>query len=119
MEPNRIRKSLSVEQTFEHDINSMDACAELLDNLYFQLLKRLEALSPGLIIKNQYVKVKFSNFKQMTMERMSGEVNLTHYKNLLLCISRRECNKPVRLLGIGVHFAYNEKSQPFKQLTLL
>jgi DNA polymerase-4 len=102
VEPNRIRKSLSVEQTFKQDIdinNSLD----FLRDLYEAFLKRFQKYATYRSIKNQCVKIKLSNFKVITIERSCQEISFNLYKELLTELSKRSYGE-IRLLGLGVHF---------------
>ena len=100
--PNRIRKSVSVEETFSKDISRKEECIEVLHELHGRLLQRLND-DEDKKIKNQFVKIKFSNFKQKTIERVSTQTDLHQYILLLETILE-ENNIPIRLIGIGVHF---------------
>lgn len=117
VEPNRVRKSLSVERTFNEDIYITSATIDILKDLYDQLIKRLNETSIHRKIKNQYIKVKFSNFRQVTLERANSVANFEQYEKLLFEISKRE-NIQVRLIGIGVHFICDEKKESFTQQKL-
>ena len=75
VESQRIRKSLSVEHTFLNDIQTKDQCLLALNTLYEKLVKRLHDSAPESPIKNQYIKVKYSDFKLTTVERISDEPN--------------------------------------------
>lgn len=103
VEPNRIRKSLSVEKTFEQDIDINNADPKYLHDLYDQLLKRLERHANNRPIKNQCIKIKLSDFKVITMERACHTISFDLYEELLLEITKRSYGK-MRLLGLGVHF---------------
>jgi len=117
VEPNRMRKSLSVERTFNKDIAITPETIHIMQDLYDQLMKRLNGIAHHRKIKNQYVKVKFSNFKQFTLERANHEANFSQYMQLLFQISKRE-NIQIRLIGIGVHFVSDEKKKTFVQQKL-
>jgi DNA polymerase-4 len=118
VESNRIRKSVSVEETFSVNISSLDACIPIVDDLFGRLLKRLQDSASSYPIKNQYVKVKYSDFKQITIERVSTSADLTQFKNLLQAIDNKE-NKPIRLLGLGVHFQTETRPHKIIQQSLL
>ena len=118
VEPNRIKKSLSVEQTFLHDIKSIEECTQVINELHGKLINRIQQTAHDLPIKNQYLKIKYSDFKQASIERISNEPNLAQYKNLLSEIYSRE-NSSIRLLGIGVHFGGENKPRLFVQQSLL
>lgn len=104
VEPNRLRKSLSVEQTFKYDINLDDHSYTILRELYDSLITRLKEYSDNRPIKNQCIKIKLSNFKVITMERSSQEINFSIYEQLLAEMANRSYGK-IRLMGIGVHFS--------------
>ncbi|MFT3741128.1 MAG: DNA polymerase IV [Gammaproteobacteria bacterium] len=104
VEPNRVRKSLSVERTFPQDAHDLQECLSVVSSLYHQLLHRLEESASTHPIKNQFLKIKFNNFKITTAEMMVSEINLQVYINLLHRIHEKE-NRPIRLMGLGVHFS--------------
>jgi DNA polymerase-4 len=109
VKPNRIRKSLSVEETFVQDLVSQDACLAKLLKLINKLTRRLASLS-DLKIKNQFVKIKFHDFSQTTVECISPNTDLKTYEKLFLQGWERH-QKPVRLIGIGVRFQPEELNQ--------
>lgn len=111
VEPNRIRKSLSVERTFHSDINDLDKCLIEIDKLYQQLLQRLQLYASNQAIKSHYIKIKFNDFKLSTAETAHSETTLQNYLNLFRA-SHSQQTRPIRLLGLGVHFDLknNEKS---------
>ena len=102
--PNRIRKSLSVETTFKSDIFLDNNCVSILRDLYDRLIIRIEKHAANRGIKNQCIKIKLSDFKQVTLERASREINFKLYEELLTELANRSYGK-IRLIGIGVHFA--------------
>ncbi len=104
VEPNRIRKSLSVERTLQCDIEMDQQSYVILGELYDALIIRLKKYTDQRPIKNQVIKIKLSNFKVITMERVSHEINFTLYEQLLAELSQRVCGK-IRLIGLGVHFS--------------
>jgi DNA polymerase-4 len=113
VEPNRVRKSLSVEQTFLKDIKKIEECHIVITELYQRLIQRLTNIDSSLKIKNQYLKIKYSNFKLTTVERISDSADLENFQNLL---SNKEIeHAAIRLIGIGVHFQtknlYKKKQQ--------
>lgn len=104
VEPNRMRKSLSVEKTFVQDIDIDDHCLVILHELYDSLMIRLKKDTANRQIKNQCIKIKLTNFKVVTIERSSQEINFPLYQQLLAEMAKREYGK-IRLIGIGVHFS--------------
>lgn len=115
VEPNKIRKSLSVERTFHEDIFIDANTISIVEDLYKELLKRLKESADNRQIKNQFIKIKFSNFKQTTLERINYTADLAQFKELLFVASAKESLK-IRLIGIGVHFVC-EKKLDFTQQT--
>ncbi|MBX3710043.1 MAG: DNA polymerase IV [Gammaproteobacteria bacterium] len=104
VEPNRIRKSLSVEQTFKNDIVMDSQCLVILHELYDSLLAKLKRHSENRPIKNQCIKIKLSDFKIVTLERSSQTVDFSLYENILFELIGRSYGK-IRLMGVGVHFS--------------
>ena len=106
--PRRRRKSLSVERTFVEDLRDWQGLAARIAELHSQLQDRLRTLpaDPPLDIAGLFVKVKFADFHQTTVQMTGREPQLEDYQNLCreaLSRSRRA----VRLLGLGVRFAAN------------
>lgn len=108
VQPNRIRKSLSVEQTFSEDLCNLDACLDIIQELYQKLMVRLQESAPDRPIKNQFIKIKFNDFKQTTAETITDEINLSRFLTLFREAYSQE-KRSIRLLGVGVHF--NQVSQ--------
>lgn len=95
------RKSVSVENTYASDLADLDACLARLPALLESLQERLERLDDDYRVHNCFLKMKFFDFAQTTVERQQTEPGLDAYA--MLCEQawmRREV--PVRLLGLGV-----------------
>lgn len=111
------RKSVSVETTFNQDIQEWQDCEEQLLKLVSSLSRRLEAAAGAENIRKVYVKVKQANFVLHTAESISIGLDvkllMTLFKRL-----RKQYPQPIRLLGIGVKFPDNKKSETLKQLEL-
>ncbi len=97
---NRKRKSVSVEHTYATDLQSIEQCLAQLPDLIKQLKQRLTRAGNPKIGK-QFIKVKFSNFKQTTIETKGYKLNLKQYQDLL-CKAHTRQAQPVRLLGVGI-----------------
>lgn len=106
VKPHRERKSLSVEETFPHDLKPNDDFLALIRELYERLMSQIKNSAADLRIKNQFIKLKFNDFKQISAEETSQGVNLETF--LYLFNKSYDQKKPLRLIGIGVHF--DEKS---------
>ncbi len=98
-----VRKSVSVERTFPHDINRIADSSEPLDALFDELQRRMEKHAERMI-RNQQVKLKFSDFSQTTIERASTELDLELFRRLLPQAWERGNGQGIRLLGLGVSF---------------
>ena len=101
--PHRMRQSLSVETTLMRDIQDFSTCTDVVKELYNRLIRRIQRSSSHRRIKNQYIKIKFSDFKLTTACTARNEINLECFF-LLFRKSFMKENKAIRLLGLGVHF---------------
>jgi len=97
----RIRKSVSVENTYPKDLPTVAACINEIPALMEQLEKRLAQIDADYRIHKQFIKIKFSDFMQTTVEMVSEDASADNYRNLCEDGFERG-NKPVRLLGVGV-----------------
>jgi DNA polymerase-4 len=106
----RVRKSLSVENTFAEDIAGVDLALAALPTLYAELNKRLSKLNN----KNYggvFVKLKSADFRQTTIERkVQAGVDLEQFEALLSEAWLR-LNSSLRLIGLGVRFAGENDQQ--------
>ncbi len=95
------RQSASVENTYDQDLPDLDACLAKLPELMETLAGRLARLDDSYRLGKPFVKVKFHDFTQTTLEQANASRDLQSYRTLLGQAYARG-NKPVRLLGIGV-----------------
>ncbi len=95
------RKSVSVENTYEHDLPDLDSCLQKLPALLESLQPRLQKLDADYRIQNSFLKMKFCDFTQTTIERQQTSPNLDDYRKLCAQAWQRGAI-PVRLLGLGV-----------------
>lgn len=116
----RQRKSLSVEFTYPKDLENLNECLEKLPSLYQEFLKRYKKIEENNKLPRfdtpfpLFVKIKYSNFQQTTIERHFNNLSRNNFKTLLI---ERYNQKPqnVRLLGIGIRFSEKKteiKSNP-------
>ena len=105
VEPNRIRKSLSNENTFPVNLTTLDECRARLRELHGDLLTDLEKHG-GRAVTKLFVKLRFADFTHTTVERGGTEPDFAAYETLLdEGWARREgARRIVRLLGVGVRF---------------
>ncbi|VVC75608.1 DNA polymerase IV [Aquicella siphonis] len=111
----RERKSLSVEHTFPSDVKDKSVCLGALKVLYEKLCIRVRDNAPDGHIKNQFVKIKFSNFRQASVECGASELNFAQFEALFDSAFVKS-DLPVRLLGLGVHLCDKDQMQ-FVQTT--
>jgi DNA polymerase-4 len=97
------RKSLSVEHTYNQDLPDLAACIAKLPSLYTDFSQR-QSRSQRDTPHKAFVKIKFHDFTQTTMECICPTPDPTIFASLLSQAWQRGA-KPVRLLGVGVRFA--------------
>ena len=69
VEPDRERKSLSNEETFPTDLETLAECEEKLPELFEELMADLAGKESTRTITKIFVKLKFSDFTRTTVER--------------------------------------------------
>lgn len=99
--PDRIRKSISVENTFVKDLANIDEGLEKLKSLEKELKKRCLKINDTYFCTGIYVKVKFSDFSQTTVEKTAEQYNSQLAQALLKAAFKRS-NLGVRLIGLGL-----------------
>lgn len=116
--PHRVRKSLSVENTFSKDLATVEDCLRAMPELLDQLNGRIDKAQVRTKIKGWVVKVKFFDFSQTTLE-CSGSALLEEQKfSQMLVQAYERGNRPVRLLGLGVRLHHEEQEGDPSQLDL-
>jgi DNA polymerase-4 len=116
--PNRIRKSIGAENTFETDLHDLDTIKEELQKIALEVANRINKYaSYG---KTLTLKVKFSDFRQITRSK-TVLLPLTDYKQLMNIayelFDEVQWVKPVRLLGLTVSGLNNSVILASSQLT--
>ena len=95
------RQSVSVENTFDADLPDLAACQAQLPELLDQLTRRMARLEADYRAEKPFVKLKFHDFSQTTLEQAGAGFALDNYR-LLLAAAFARGGKPVRLLGVGI-----------------
>ena len=95
------RQSVSVENTFDADLPDLAACQAQLPQLLEQLQRRMVRLEADYRAEKPFVKLKFHDFSQTTLEQAGAGFALDNYR-LLLAAAFARGGKPVRLLGVGI-----------------
>ena len=97
------RKSLSVEQTFNRDILTLQECLMEIPELYQDWLRRMEKSQASARIKSIQIKLKFFDFKATTCdETLRHFPGVDDFSRLLERAWQRQ-SKAVRLIGLGAH----------------
>jgi len=116
VEPDRLRKSLSTEETFSIDLTTLEQCEERLKELFTDLMADLAQKETTRAIRKIFVKLKFNDFSRTTAERVGLAPTLPDFHGLLAEAFGRT-GKPVRLIGLGVRFT--DSVQADAQIPLL
>jgi DNA polymerase-4 len=116
VQPNSRRQSVSVERTYDKDLPDLAACQAQLPSLLEELTVRQQRLDDNYRPDKPFVKVKFHDFTQTTVEQAGAAFDLDSYR-LLLSAAFMRGNKAVRLLGVGVRL-HDQQQQDAVQLEL-
>ncbi len=116
VETDRIRKSVSSENTFSENIETLPALIPQLRGLVEGLAEELAEKYMDRTIRSLVVKLKFADFEQTTAERAWHVLEPSIFEELAAEAWRRGNNRPVRLLGAGVRF---EDPKDEEQMELL
>lgn len=104
VEPNGVRKSISIEDTFARDLESDEAVAQELDLLCERLAERL--VRHDLSGRTVTLKVRFEDFstvtRSRTLDRMLGGKGELLAAAASLLSETEAGRRPVRLLGVGL-----------------
>jgi len=113
----RLRKSISVENTYVPDIPSYEDALKKFEKLENELLRRFEKIQSQYLCTGIYIKVKFSDFSQTTTELGASKYHSDTAKALLQTAFQKK-NLGVRLIGIGMKLKPSQ-NQNLNQLDLL
>jgi DNA polymerase-4 len=116
--PNRIRKSIGAENTFETDLHDPDLIKQELQKIALEVANRIN--KQATYGKSLTLKVKFSDFRQITRSK-TVLFPITDYKQLMTIayqlFDEVQWVKPVRLLGLTVSGLDNCLTLAGNQLT--
>jgi|TARA_B110000967_G_scaffold64230_1_gene66180 DNA polymerase-4 len=106
VQTSRVRKSVSVENTYAKDLTSVQDCSNALRPLYEELMQRWQKLSSQYAVAGLVVKLKFADFSQLTREQASADIDLDFFDTLLQTAfasgQPQQQAQGVRLLGLGL-----------------
>lgn len=117
VEPRSERKSLTVEETYEVDLKTLEECLAKLPALFEDWQGRMRRSGEQERIRGLVIKVKFHDFKSTTHEMTHRAwPTLQEFQTLLRTAWERR-REPVRLLGLGVRLGGSVTSVDEAQLT--
>ncbi|MDF2158532.1 DNA polymerase IV [Algoriphagus sp. CAU 1675] len=102
VQPHRVRKSISAENTFETDLIGDTSLKNNLRPIYEELIRRLK--KSGIKGRTLTLKIKFSDFTQQTRSRTLEQYpeDAKIWSLALELLGQEEIQNPVRLLGLGL-----------------
>jgi DNA polymerase IV len=116
---NRVRKSVSVETSYDPDLHDISEIEQALEKVAIDLHRRLE--KSGLAGQTLILKVKFADYSQVTrsVTQVDGfeDVQSIHESSKRLLAGLDLDEKSVRLLGLGIGKLTDEEPD-FQQLVL-
>lgn len=118
--PNRQRKSISTERTFETDLNGAEEIQQQLSLIAEELWQRMQ--KKNLSGRTLTLKVKYSDFHQITRSR-SKAYNINNRETLLELVQALTAEilptpLNIRLLGLGISNLDTDENTGGVQLTL-
>lgn len=108
------RKSVSVEETYTHDLRDFEHCIAELAVLYAELEKQVARTGKTSQINKLNIKIRFNDFKQTTVECRASQLDQQVFADLLQ-IGYQRRKRPVRLIGLGISVSDKPSDE---QLTL-
>jgi len=121
LDVSRQRKSLAIETTLASDIYTETECLAVIESLYPKLLARLAKVNGRKIVR-QGIKLKFNDFNQTTVEQQNVSAEIEVFNALLIKALERGKSRGIRLVGLTLGFAEEDKfaiEYQDKQLVLL
>lgn len=119
VQPHRERKSVGIENTFQHDLRDQQQILHELSELEAGLIRRLT--QTGKSGKTLTLKIKFDNFEQITRSKtVRIPISSKRILNNLVhdILKDAPINRPIRLLGLSVSNFDDDKTSDAIQLTI-
>lgn len=118
--PDRQRKSISVETTFDRDLNGLSEVIEAYRKLNEEFVRRIS--KSNIKGKTLVIKIKYADFTQVTRNRTSSlwiDSN-TDFIPMIQEIFKEDelLKRPIRLLGVGISSLNTGEKQAASQLTI-
>ena len=110
VETNRVRKSVSVEDTFLNDLKDINLCMEKISMLHTKLISRCESSKINTEhVREIFIKIKFNDFEVISRQKKSKNINIREFENLFNT-NVITITKPIRLLGLGFKIGQQEET---------
>lgn len=106
----RIRKSLSVEQTYAHDLFTEQQCLHAMQQLIESFNSRWLVLEKEYQVHKLFIKLRYNDFDTLTMEQSCHHVDSAVWFELFQQM-RTKKTLPVRLMGIGAGLKVKQQKQ--------
>ncbi|TDQ19537.1 DNA polymerase-4 [Algoriphagus boseongensis] len=102
VQPHRVRKSLSAENTFEKDLITLEEMKANLHPIFEEVIRRIE--KSGIKGRTVTLKIKYADFTLQTRSKTLEQYPdaETIWEVGLELLQQEEIPKPVRLLGLGL-----------------
>lgn len=110
VKPERLRKSLSVEQTYARDLFSERQVKQAMQELIEKFMPRWQAIEQEYQVHKHYIKLRYSDFSTVTLEQTAPSLNQALWFELLKQ-ARTKKTLAVRLLGVGVGLQAKKEQQ--------
>jgi DNA polymerase IV len=102
VQPNRLRKSLSAENTFETDLSKEEQWIHALEEIFEELKRRISR--SGVKGRTVTLKIKYHDFtvqtRSKTFEQYPEEQKI--WETVMELLTQEELKSPVRLFGLGI-----------------
>lgn len=122
VQTSRVRKSLSVEHTYNDDLQNQEAVCKNVPDLYRELTERVQKSAVQRPVSKRVVKIKFNDFTQTTLEHSLSDSGKPWDRQeqfeAMVVEAWQRGKKPVRLLGLGVRFREDPSTEKYHQLEL-
>jgi DNA polymerase-4 len=104
IQTSRLRKQISVEETLHRDFKHLKEAERFLETTLLASLKRRagDGRWQDMKAKGQTLKLKFSDFNQTSVSRVSNRVSPSLYYQLLAEAWPRAKGRTIRLIGLGI-----------------
>lgn len=113
VQPHRVRKSISAENTFDQDLSTLEELKKGLTPIIEELIRRLER--SGIKGRTVTLKIKFSDFTQQTRSRTSEQyLELSGIQKIAQDLLEQDYFPlPIRLIGVGLGNLNTVEEQEF------